>query len=114
MLKKINPETDVCSRGHTGHWVKNGKFQFCRSCKSLADKRRRAEHKALMTPTRTIYESIPGSIKKASKLLHVTTGRIRDTLNGWRHVPRWQVNQLKAVLELCIMQDSGNGHKPKN
>ena len=107
MRNKINPETDACSRGHVGRWAKQGQLQFCRTCKSMSDRRRRAATKALMTPLRTIYESRPGSVKKAAELLHVTTGKVRDALNGWRHVPRWQINQLKAVLELCIQT---NGH----
>lgn len=115
MPKRINPETDACIHGHTGYWYVNAAgFHVCRLChrarNSKGEKVRRLQNKARLMPIYLAYSVIPGAVEKAAALLHIKPRALRGYLGGWYAAPRWRVAQLKAVLELCIMPNGGNGN----
>lgn len=109
-MKKINPKTDACSRGHYGQWRIYGGQHKCRLCQLQNDLPRRRAAAAKLVNLRLIYEATPGAVAKAAELLHKPRWHIHNLLYGWHWAPRWRVTQLRAVLELCILTN-GNGHK---
>ena len=112
--RRINPETDACVHGHTGHWRKNNVgAHVCGICivefHRIAEHRKRTKNRQARIPLILAYKAVPGSIKKAAELLHMPRKKAYDLIHGHYHASRWRVTQLKAVLELCIVTN-GNGH----
>ena len=113
--RRIDPKIDACVRGHSGHWRKTRRgSHVCRVC--AKEYHREVEHRKRLKlrekhmPLVLAYRAVPGSIKKAADLLHITRKSADDIIHGYYQAARWRVTQLKAVLELCIMTN-GNGHK---
>lgn len=115
MRKRINPETDTCKRGHVGYWRKTvAGTHTCGLCareyhRVLERQKRiqiRKDHMTLVLA----FRAIPGSIAKAADLLHLPRKKVHDMVHGHYRFARWRIKQLKAVLELCIMTNGGNGN----